>query len=71
MKIIKYQNFSFVYEIKYYLYFSDELLIELVKNKPGLYDLQSPHYSDNNYKKRIWDEVEKAVQLNGKFNSKL
>ncbi|KAL3273517.1 hypothetical protein HHI36_014957 [Cryptolaemus montrouzieri] len=44
---------------------TDELLIELVKSKPGLYNLQSPHYSDNNYKKKMWDEIEHIVELNG------
>lgn len=39
----------------------DKMLIELVKSKPGLYNLQSPYYSDNNYKKMVWDEIGKAV----------
>ncbi|XP_033326408.1 uncharacterized protein LOC117220505 [Megalopta genalis] len=43
----------------------DEMLIELVKAKPGLYDLQSPRYSDNNYKRSVWQEIEKAVGQSG------
>ncbi|KAK5649821.1 hypothetical protein RI129_000850 [Pyrocoelia pectoralis] len=39
------------------------MLIELVQSKRGLYDLQSPHYSDNHYKKKIWNEIEQALGL--------
>ncbi|XP_064104818.1 uncharacterized protein LOC135214450 isoform X2 [Macrobrachium nipponense] len=34
-----------------------EMLIELVKSKPELYDLTSLHYNDNVVKRRCWDEV--------------
>lgn len=42
------------------------MLIELVKCKPGLYDLESPQYSDNQVKKKTWDEIEKALHISGK-----
>lgn len=49
-----------------YLLFPDEILIELVKGKRGLYDLQSHYYSDKNYKRKMWNEIEEAVGLPGK-----
>lgn len=42
------------------------MLIELVKTKEELYNLQSPLYSDNNYKKKVWDEIGKALNQHGK-----
>lgn len=60
---INLMNCYYIYTGKNYSFFSDKLLIELVKSKPGLYDLQSPYYSDNYYKKRMWDEIEQIVEL--------
>ncbi|XP_015429489.1 PREDICTED: uncharacterized protein LOC107186181 [Dufourea novaeangliae] len=42
----------------------DEMLIELVKANDGLYNLQSPFYSDNNYKRKIWNGIEKSLNQN-------
>ncbi|XP_034826275.1 uncharacterized protein [Maniola hyperantus] len=41
----------------------DEMLIELVKQRPGLYSIQSSHYSDHAYKKKTWNEIEQVIQL--------
>lgn len=41
------------------------MLIELVKAKPGLYNLQSLFYSDNNYKRKAWDEIGKTLNQHG------
>jgi len=35
---------------------NDELLIELVRNHPVLYDLSQPKYMDSSLKQRIWSE---------------
>ncbi|KAK4318300.1 hypothetical protein Pmani_010710 [Petrolisthes manimaculis] len=39
----------------------DEMLIELVKTKPELYDLTSLRYSDNVAKRRSWVEVSRQL----------
>ncbi|XP_076053502.1 uncharacterized protein LOC143032523 [Oratosquilla oratoria] len=39
----------------------DEMLIELVKGKPELYDLTSLYYSDNMAKRRSWVEISRQL----------
>ncbi|KAK8373737.1 hypothetical protein O3P69_016561 [Scylla paramamosain] len=43
----------------------DEMLIELVKGKPELYDLTSLHYSDNVAKRRSWVEISRQMGCEG------
>lgn len=53
----------------YFPFVSDEMLIELVKSKPELYDLTSVHYSDNVAKRKTWVEVGRHLGCDGKkFN---
>lgn len=44
------------------------MLIELVKANQGLYNLQSSFYSDNNYKRKTWDEIGKTLNQHGKLS---
>ncbi|XP_046145134.1 uncharacterized protein LOC123988584 isoform X2 [Osmia bicornis bicornis] len=41
------------------------MLIELVKSKPGLYDLQTSQYSDAHFKKQAWNEIGKTIGQSG------
>ncbi|XP_076030767.1 uncharacterized protein LOC143018976 [Oratosquilla oratoria] len=43
----------------------DEMLIELVKGKPELYDLTSLYYSDNMAKRRSWVEISRQLGCEG------
>lgn len=45
----------------------EEKLIELVRAKPELYDLANKLYSDNVHKKKVWEEIGKALEKSGKF----
>ena len=44
----------------------DELLIELVRNYPVLYDLAQPKYMDSNFKKDIWNNIGEEMKIDGK-----
>lgn len=39
-----------------------EMLIELVRSRPSLYDMSNKKYSDHQYKKLMWREI--ATELN-------
>ena len=45
----------------------EELLIELVREKPELYDMSSTLYSDNIHKNKVWDEIGRTLNKSGKF----
>jgi len=37
------------------------MLIELVKTNERSYNLQSPFYGDNNYKRKVWNKIRKTL----------
>ena len=41
----------------------DELLIELVRNHPVLYDLSQPKYMDSNFKQDIWNKIGEEMKV--------
>lgn len=45
---------------------NDELLIELVRNRPVLYDLKDRNYLNADCKKRMWQEIGKEMNMDGK-----
>ncbi|XP_076029490.1 uncharacterized protein LOC143018188 [Oratosquilla oratoria] len=44
---------------------NDELLIELVRNHPVLYDLSQPKYMDNCSKQDIWNKIGEEMKVDG------
>ena len=48
----------------------DELLIELVRNHPVLYDLSQPKYMDSNFKQDIWNKIGEEMKVDGKYSFK-
>lgn len=45
----------------------DELLIELVRSYPALYDLSNRKYMDSNFKQELWKKIGEEMKLDGKF----
>lgn len=46
----------------------DELLIELVRNHPVLYDLSQLKYMDCNFKQDVWNKIGEEIKLDGKYS---
>lgn len=46
---------------------NDELLIELVRERPVLYDLKDPKYLNADWKGRIWQEIGLKINVDGEF----
>ena len=44
----------------------DELLIELVRNYPALYDLSNQKYMDSNFKQDTWKKIKEEMKVDGK-----
>lgn len=45
-----------------------ELLIELVRKYPELYDMANSNYSDSKHKDIIWTHIAKKLDSTGKTN---
>jgi len=45
---------------------NDELLIELVRKRPVLYDSNNRNYLNADCKKKVWIEIGKAMNVDGK-----
>ena len=45
----------------------DELLIELVRIYPALYDLSNQKYMDSNFKQDIWKKIGEEMKVDGKY----
>ncbi|KAL7640750.1 UNVERIFIED_CONTAM: hypothetical protein RMT77_009025 [Armadillidium vulgare] len=43
----------------------DEKLIQLVRDKPELYDMSDTRYSDNNHKNLLWEEIGNILNKTG------
>lgn len=50
------------------MFYAGEQLIELVRNKPELYDLKCPRYSDNISKRSAWNEIGSQLNVQGNVN---
>lgn len=44
-----------------------QLLIELLKKEPCLYDLKNAHYKNSHYKAKIWHEIALTLNETGKL----
>jgi len=54
--------------------FSDEtiqILIDLVREKPMLYDKGNRNYKKNELKDKVWKEIAKKLNSNGKSNGNI
>ena len=54
--------------------FSDEniqILIDLVREKPMFYDKGDRNYKKNELKDKVWKEIGKKLNSNGKLNSNI
>ena len=45
----------------------DDLLIELVRNHPVLFDLSKPKYMNSNVKQDIWNKIGEEMKVDGKY----
>lgn len=43
-----------------------EMLIELVRDRPWLYDMSMKKYSDHAYKETVWKEIASILKQPGK-----
>lgn len=46
---------------------NDELLIELVRERPVLFNMKDPKYLNADWKGRIWQEIGHKMSVDGKF----
>ena len=46
-----------------------ELLIELVRNHPPLYDVFNQYYTDTNVKQHIWEKIGQELNVDGKWGA--
>lgn len=46
---------------------NDELVIELVRSHPVLYDLSQPKYMDSSLKQRIWINIGQEMKENSEY----
>lgn len=47
---------------------NEELLINLVQGYKELYDLQDPHYDDQQRRDNIWKEIGDIMKESGKYH---
>ena len=47
---------------------NDELLTELVRNHPVLYDLLQSKYTNSSFKQDIWNEIGEVMKVDDKYS---